>query len=646
MMRLERLILWGPKEHAPRELNFEHGALNIITGWSETGKTAIAPILEFCLGRTHFGVFKGVIRDTVRWYGCVVQIGEERLLLARPAPPPSQKTSSQAMIEILGSDGLPDVEELAPNIDADALQEELSRRIGIDQNLHVPGTGETRRPLEANISHALFLCIQRQNEIANQEILFHRQGSEDFIGQAIRDTLPYFLGAVDRDALGMRRERRRKKTELRQAEADLRNRERAAYDGQAPGRNLLEEARALEMVEPGPHADLWDTLQGALTATVEAKPFEAEDELQGLLVKRQSLAIEERKLREQLELIGSLARERGSFQTEAGEQVARLKSLQLFGDEGSALCPVCGADHQATLPGGEQLIASTERLSADLGVLQAAQPRLEELRDETTTQAEKLKTQLREVSTSINDLLQAQGAAEELTDQLQRQSFVKGRISQYLGSSPKPDEVAIEKARQLVTRLEGDINRLNDRLSNDQTMTRVQSCLNLIGNDMTEWAQRLDLGHSGGGVRIDLTALNVVADEADGAVPLSQIGSAKNWVGYHIVAHLALHKWFVEKDRPVPRFIIFDQPTQAFYPQDQQTSQDPDALEDEDRLAVRAMFKLMNDVAEDLSPGLQVIVTDHANLQEKWFQDAVIEDWHSGDALIPQAWLKGKASSR
>jgi hypothetical protein len=45
-----------------------------------------------------------------------------------------------------------------------------------------------------------------------------------------------------------------------------------------------------------------------------------------------------------------------------------------------------------------------------------------------------------------------------------------------------------------------------------------------------------------------------------------RIGSGENWVGYHPAAHLALHKFFTRHDRPVPRVLMLDQPTQVFTP--------------------------------------------------------------------------------
>ncbi|MFF2318216.1 DUF3732 domain-containing protein [Arthrobacter sp. NPDC058097] len=117
---------------------------------------------------------------------------------------------------------------------------------------------------------------------------------------------------------------------------------------------------------------------------------------------------------------------------------------------------------------------------------------------------------------------------------------------------------------------------------------------------------------------------------------LPNMGSAENWVGYHLVAHLALHHWFAINDRPVPRFVMFDQPTQAFFPEEV-----VDAADDEnaDWEAVRRQFTLMRDVVSTLTGKLQVIVCDHANLADSWFQNGVIENWRNGVAFIPTEWL-------
>ncbi len=155
---------------------------------------------------------------------------------------------------------------------------------------------------------------------------------------------------------------------------------------------------------------------------------------------------------------------------------------------------------------------------------------------------------------------------------------------------------------------------------------------------MNEYSDKLDLEHRGSQLRLDIRNLTVVADTLDGPVSLFRMGSAENWVGYHVLAHLALHKWFRQKNRPVPGFIMFDQPSQAHYPPDRDAEGSIEVLADEDQTAVLQLFKLIADAAAELAPDLQIIVMDHADLKCDWFQNAVVERWRKGQKLVPLSW--------
>jgi len=45
-------------------------------------------------------------------------------------------------------------------------------------------------------------------------------------------------------------------------------------------------------------------------------------------------------------------------------------------------------------------------------------------------------------------------------------------------------------------------------------------------------------------------------------------------------------------------------------------------------------------VAGELAPELQIILMDHADLKEPWFEDAAVERWRRGNKLIPESWLR------
>lgn len=140
-----------------------------------------------------------------------------------------------------------------------------------------------------------------------------------------------------------------------------------------------------------------------------------------------------------------------------------------------------------------------------------------------------------------------------------------------------------------------------------------------------------------------MAQFTVVAETPDGKVPLYQMGSAENWVGYHLVTYMALAKWFTNRDRPVPSFVLFDQPTQVCFPTDfDVTGNIEEITVDEDRLAVKKMFKWLHSLIEtEFENDFQIIVTDHADIDEPWFQECVRDKkWRGDEALIPLTWIE------
>lgn len=158
-------------------------------------------------------------------------------------------------------------------------------------------------------------------------------------------------------------------------------------------------------------------------------------------------------------------------------------------------------------------------------------------------------------------------------------------------------------------------------------------------------AEKLELEFSGNPYRLNLAKLTVIADTLSRPIAMDRMGSGENWLGCHLIAHLAIHRYLIEHNRPVPRFLFLDQPTQVYFPSGSAYRELDGSLEDfeksdADTKAVEKMFALLFDVCEALFPNFQIIVTEHANLPDQKFQDALVETpWRNGLALIPQDWL-------
>lgn len=116
----------------------------------------------------------GPITSTVSWYATLFELDGGRAFVARPAPQPGMASTQRAMLEFGADLEALAFDDLVVNADSKAVREQLSRRIGIEENLHEPA----RVPVEAHIGHAALLCLQRQSEIANRSLLFHRQGEQ------------------------------------------------------------------------------------------------------------------------------------------------------------------------------------------------------------------------------------------------------------------------------------------------------------------------------------------------------------------------------------------------------------------------------------------------------------------------------------
>jgi len=642
-MQLAKLVLYN-HEGTQRVITFTLGAFNIITGTSATGKSAVLEIIEFCFGRKNVSLPSGPITSTVAWYGAIFRYGETDVFVARPAP--TGKSTSQAMLKVGHDLAIPAFDTLKVDADAETVIAHLGALIGIGNNESVLEPTATRRPLEANMKHSLFYCFQRQSEIANQHQLFHR-ANEAYMEQTIKDTFPYFLGAVDKDAIAHRHQLAERKRRLRHLDRTLEAVKSADRDAHTHMASLAAEAAQVGLLSQIPDPISIESLQQvASTILPENNPPPTTNQYQILMNAQREDREALRDIEEKIAVLRSDALERQAFGEEISEQQSRLSIIGIVDEteEGAEeRCPVCDQHLPVPDPTVQDVQATITQLGERLEAVKSLTPREEQIIGKLQDTAREYRERLRENTESLATLRALDENTRSYHELLQSQAFVQGQIAQFFKFHQEMENSQQTELEQKIARLSEEIERLNNQLSAEEQQERVTSCLNLISEDMTEWARRLNLEHSEGRVRINLTKLTVVVDTPSDTIPLNRMGSASNWVGYHVITHLALHKWFIEHRRPVPRILMLDQPTQAFYPPDAKdgtkTQPSNEDLSDEDRQAVHSIFQLINDVTHQLDGKLQVIVTDHAHLNDEWFQQSLIENWREGEALIPPTWL-------
>jgi Protein of unknown function (DUF3732) len=366
----------------------------------------------------------------------------------------------------------------------------------------------------------------------------------------------------------------------------------------------------------------------------EQRPEQAE--LEHLNRERAELRVRLRQQQDKLDAMQSLLAGEGGYVHEASEQISRLSSLGIFPSIGENCCPLCEQPAPEGVPSVDALRREMERAAGQLERVSKRTSGLQALILEQQTELGETRRRLAENRMALEGLGSSDDRLAEVRDEATRRAHVLGRVSLFLETLPRVEDSS--DLRIEIERLKREIARLEADLSDEEVQDRVASALSVIGARLTEWAERLQLEFQGYPYRLDARRLQVVADTESGPIPMNRMGSGANWVGCHVIAHLALHDWFVRKGRPVPRFLVLDQPSQVYFPAERDADPSIADLGDNDRAAVVRMFELVRDVVADLAPDMQVIVTEHADVAEDWYQSAVVERWRHGTALIPSGW--------
>lgn len=637
-MQICELVLYGYKGQV-RHLPFNLGTVNIITGKSQSGKSAVGDIIDYCLGGDSCNIADGVVRENVAWYGLLLQFEKEQLFVARKNPEPGQQTTSYCYVEIGEKLEVPEICNFQSNENVAGLEEMITRRIGISENLHTPPEGQSRPPLSANIRHALYYCFQGQDEIAAKNFLFHKQ-SEDFISQAIKDTIPYFLGIVNEESLALENERSILKRKLVLEKRKLEE-NRALMGGESNRAiSLISEARQAGLIDNNSSIDYQDykSMYSLLKSILDWKPSRNVSSGMDRLTYLQSLLEDYRQELEEIEQslynAKSFSGETTEYKDEVVHQKIRLESIGLFEqlDFNPGVCPLCSGELNSPLPGVEMIKKSILNLDKSIANVTKERPKLRAFIDGLEKEREQKRETIKGIEAEIDGIYYQEQEAQRIKDLNSRRARVVGRISLWVESVETDTDS--EKQEQIIKKLQNRLSEIDEILDVNTLEERKQSALSRIQVDMTAWAKQLQLEHSDNPYRLDLSKVTVIVDKPERPVPLRQLGSGSNWVGVHLITYFALQKFFINANRPVPRFLFFDQPSQVYFPSER----------DEKKTDWNKVNEMYNFVIERTTAEhgkLQVIIVDHADLLDEKFQKLIIEDWWDDkNNLVPKSWYE------
>ncbi|OIQ92197.1 hypothetical protein GALL_258740 [mine drainage metagenome] len=645
-MKIKSIHIYS-HEGQRRDLEFKVDGLNVITGRSSTGKSALSEIIEYCMGRSTFNVPEGVIRDKVAWFAVIYQFPQEQVLIAKPTPNTGGTSCSTAMQRRGARLAAPTFEQLAVNTDDDAVVTLLSRLLGIPENRTDVAIEHSRDSYDANVKHTYYYLFQKQGIVANKDQLFYRQ-NEAFQPQAIRDTLPILLGVSSSDRYELEVKLRAAQRELKLNAKLLEQAQDAIDTSQQKGISLFSEAKTVGIIDPANQQAGADGVIDALRTTLQWKPASVHEDdghrISRLEDELSQMRKDRRELQSRIDAARQFSKKAGSFESEAAEQKDRLASIKALPKNtqtGEWQWPFCEENLALDSPIAKVLLKELETLDAEMSIVAGQRPKLEAYLAEQQGKVQELVDAIKNKEVELSAAIAANEVIAQMGTRNNAAARVVGRISLFLEDLVPNEDLASRKAEH--RRLKFKVEELEKSIGADDSNERLTSILNNISSQVSQYIGTFDAEFSAFPSRFDLNHLTIIFDRPDRPVPMSRTGGGENHLAYHLSALLALHLFAARNNRPIPQFLLIDQPTQVYFPSEKVYQEADGSVQrteaDADLAAVRRLFELLLRFTQKDVPGFQLIVTEHANLRDQWFQNALVEQpWTKPPALVPESW--------
>jgi hypothetical protein len=650
---LREIVLW-PRDTSltPQRLSFSSVELNVISGVSRTGKSAVIPIVDYCLGSDTCQIPVTTIRDKCSWFGIIVATDAGEILLARREPGNQRSTSEMFVLRGVRLEPPRTID--IKNASVDDIKRTLDELAGLSQlDFDSEGTGAGFRG-RPSFRDLIAFTFQSQNIVANQNVLFFKADTHEH-REKLRTIFPYVLGAVTPATLAKQHELAQLKRELSRKEREVNALREISARWIAEIRGWASQARELGLIQRAvsdavPITTVIDELRAVTKSTQQTAavtPQAVDTSISELVVlereesERSTALAQARRRLSEMEQLRDASSSHGQ---QLWVQRDRLKVADWLEDlhVRSQACPLCGkplGDNHESLQPLLLALRELEGTASQVAGVPAAFDR-ELLR--VGTELRRATEQLEGVRHRIRALSRASDAAKARQDSAQEASRFVGRLEQALehyerlgddrGLSSEVDELR-EHARSL----EFDLRELDIAARTERALRRVSMLMQPL-------LPTLDVERPNDPVTLSISDLTVRVSGQNRDDYLWEIGSGSNWLSYHLSLLVALHKFWLDSEHsPVPSMLIIDQPSQVYFPKQLTAAHQAgieQPYEDEDVEAVRKIFTALAAAVTDTGGKLQIIVLDHAT-DTVWGGVTplhVAGEWRGGVKLVPDTW--------
>lgn len=647
---IKKIVLFK-EDGEMRDVPLQHG-LNIITGDSKTGKSALIEIVDYCLFSTRSTIPVGKITEFSNLYCVILQVSGKYLVIARPRWGEHHThaylsiETNEAFINSFNYEYFSNKEPRRIKYDVIT---ELEEHLGLSVlDTRTDGVEDKRSAGKATMRSFVPFLFQHQNLIASKHSLFYRF-DDMYKRKDTVDQFPILMGWVDSEYYSVKRlyedkvktlraeEKRLKRFELSKEEQINRLRVPIEQYFTSIGRVLPEDlslrklqaiARELPNVPKSSFED----------SDVEFELFELNDKISNC--------------RSELSEVKKLIKQVSENSIDANSYGVKLQTIvsnhdSLNSEIESVECPLCHNKTPETLEIIHTLNDSKEKLMHELLNVGNYRNDSTEHLESLLLKETHLKRNVRLFSVKIKALEETKKEIEKDNKLRDGLNFLRGQVQSILNHIL--DEPTLGDSTIDLDELRDEISILKEKISGYDLDAKYQDANTFLSEKMTEISMKLDFESElqPGTMRFDLKTFNFYYNFKNSDILLSEMGSGANWLASHLSLFLGLlHLNCKEKKSVIPSFLFIDQPSQVYFPKATRSlnsevgaiKDDDDRKEaDENIVQVKNIFKVINEELKEMHELYeslpQIVVLEHADEEE--LDKYVIKRWSSkGEKLI------------
>lgn len=557
-------------------IDFKPG-VNIITGRSSTGKSAIIEIFDYCFGNVENTIPDGIITENASLYFVVLRLKNTNIILAR------KQADKINHIYYRISPDLQSIDELTPKYFSDdyflpikTFKEELGRFLGIDivntDEINVNNsTNNYKKKGHPSIRNMVPFMFQHQNLIANKHSLFYRFDEKEKRERTIEE-FKIFCGFVDQNYflfkqqlndLELKLEREDRKAKLYEEDKKLRILELEQLLDEyeiITGNNLIENVFSQQLLD-SPQQYIDEINQQIVKINDESDKFK--EEYNNLNLEKNKLISERRTVSLKLEQIKSSI----NYVRKYTETIDSIKPVSEVIIDNSN-CPFCRQpnNHNTHI---NKLKNAINWLNSELLKTKPMIDSFAPEKRECETKLNEINANIRSVNDRINAILKINQQLENNKSLEEQGLKIRLSIENLLEWSLKGKNKILDADIEGINKQINDIKRI--LISQYNVEGKLKEAEIFINYSMNEIGRNLDFEKSYQPINLhfDIENFELFHKKVDGnKTYLRSMGSGANWLYSHVCLFLSIQKYFCSlKDRCiVPSILFFDQPSQVYFP--------------------------------------------------------------------------------